>query len=299
MKSIGIIGQGFVGTALRKGMMHAFAVYTYDREYGNFLYDERYDVPIYHGHKDEQFGYEYVVELAEGPIFVCVPTPMNPDGSCSTKIVESVVLGLNEAAYKLNKHVVVCIKSTVPPGTTEMLDKQCEHLSVCFNPEFLTERNSSSDFKNQDRIIIGGPRRGTKILKAMYEISYPDVPVTKTSSMIAEMVKYTTNISLAIKVALANELSQICQKLDIDYDKVIEYATKDKRLGHSHWAVPGPDGKAGFGGSCFPKDINALMYIAKKLGVDPKVMNGAWEKNLEIRSEKDWEKLKGRAVVDE
>jgi UDPglucose 6-dehydrogenase len=122
------------------------------------------------------------------------------------------------------------------------------------------------------------------------------------------MVKYVTNIHLAVKVALANEFYQICQALDsqganIDYDKVIEYATLDKRLGNSHWKVPGPmpaddtgEPAFGFGGSCFVKDINALISIAKTLGIDPKVMNGAWHKNMEVRPQRDWEKLIGRAI---
>lgn len=114
---------------------------------------------------------------------------------------------------------------------------------------------------------------------------------------------------LSVKVAFANEISQICEALDskglnIDYDKVVEYAKFDKRLGDSHWSVPGPvpthDGRyvRGFGGHCFPKDINALMTVAKENGVDPKVMRGAWEKNLEIRpsEDRDWEKQIGRAV---
>jgi len=105
-------------------------------------------------------------------------------------------------------------------------------------------------------------------------------------------------------VLLADELNQICEKLNVDYDKVIEYATKDKRLGTSHWSVPGPmpadDGTGrllkGFAGSCFVKDLNALISLAKSLGIDPKVMLAAWEKNLEVRPEKDWLNLKGRAV---
>jgi UDPglucose 6-dehydrogenase len=109
------------------------------------------------------------------------------------------------------------------------------------------------------------------------------------------MVKYVTNIHLAVKVSLANEFYQICNTLDkngynIDYDKVIEYATIDKRLGNSHWKVPGPmpaddtgEPALGWAGSCFIKDLNALVYVARSLGVDPKVMTGAWEKNLEVR----------------
>lgn len=111
------------------------------------------------------------------------------------------------------------------------------------------------------------------------------------------MIKYLANCFLATKVSFANEMYQICDKLGARYDKVIELATLDSRLGTSHWKVPGPDGHFGFGLTCFPKDINALIKLSEQLGVDPKMLKTAWEKNLEVRPEKDWEQLKGRAVL--
>ena len=125
---------------------------------------------------------------------------------------------------------------------------------------------------------------------------FQDVTVIKTGSDTAEMVKYFTNCFLATKVGFANEMKQICDQHAIDYDKVVEYALYDKRIGTSHLSTPGPDGKMGFGGSCFPKDLNALVVVAKQCGVDPKILQAVWEKNLEVRPEKDWELLKGRAV---
>ena len=162
--------------------------------------------------------------------------------------------------------------------------------------------------RNQDRIVLGGPRPYINTVKQFYESVFPNVPIIKTSSTTSEMVKYISNVHLAVKVSLANEFYQICTELDrrghnIDYDKCIEYATMDARLGKSHWKVPGPmpaDDTGmpafGFGGSCFVKDLNALIAVAKKLGIDPKTMTGAWEKNLEVRPQRDWEKLYGRAV---
>jgi UDPglucose 6-dehydrogenase len=123
------------------------------------------------------------------------------------------------------------------------------------------------------------------------------------------MVKYVTNCMLAVKVSFANEIAHICEALDndglnIDYDKVVEYAKFDRRLGDSHWSVPGPvpthDGRyvRGFGGHCFPKDINALMSVARSYGINPIVMKAAWDKNLELRppEDRDWEQQVGRAV---
>jgi len=288
MNSIGIIGQGFVGGAVFDGMCHAFDITAYDIKTG-ITGTKRCCTNV----KLED-GYKQVLNETDGPIFVCIPTPMNPDGSCNTEIVKGVLAKLNELT---DKPRVVCIKSTMTPGTTARFDEMFENLHVCYNPEFLREATALEDFKNQDRIIIGGPREGTNVLKQMYETAYPDVPVTKTSSTIAELVKYTTNCFLAVKVAFANELAELCGALGEDYDKVVEYATKDKRLGSSHWSVPGPDGKKGFGGSCFPKDLNALMKLSEENGLDCNTMKGAWETNLRVRPEKDWTELKGRAVI--
>ena len=146
-------------------------------------------------------------------------------------------------------------------------------------------------------------------VKQLFQKSFPKTPIIKTGSTTAEMVKYLTNCYLAVKVSFANEVSQICEKLDengynIDYDKVVEYSKFDKRLGDTHWAVPGPvpthDGRyvRGFGGHCFPKDINAMISLSKSLGVNPTVLSAAWEKNLEVRPEedRDWNLQIGRAV---
>lgn len=303
MKTIGIIGyRGFVGSAVTEGMNHAFHIYGYDAKASQCLFylpkrSERAEYMLTAGgERCDQSSNPIALLVAnvDGPIFVCVPTPMNQDGSANTGIVESVIKVLDECA---KPGMVAIIKSTVPPGTTESLNANCKNLSVCFNPEFLREATAVEDFKHQDRIIIGGPHKATKVVKTMYQKAYPEVPTTKTSSTIAEMVKYVTNCFLATKVSLANEIKQICDALSVDYDKVVEYATKDKRLGSSHWAVPGPDGHYGFGLTCFPKDLNALISRAKELSVSPTVMQAVWQKNLEVRPERDWEKMKGRAVI--
>ena len=238
-------------------------------------------------------------------IFVCVPTPMNLDGSCNTDIVEDVISDINDSVqidilnHNSKTDKIVVIKSTVPPGTTDRLNKENDNVTVIFNPEFLTEANFVDDFKNQDRIIIGGSRPATTTLRQIYSLAFPKAHIVKTGAKTAEMVKYLTNTFLATKVSFANEMKQICDKLDIDYDKVVEYSQYDDRLGTSHWAVPGPDGHNGFGGSCFPKDVNALIDVAINLGIEPKVLKGTWETNLKARPEQDWKELKGRAVTDE
>ena len=279
---IGIVGQGYVGSAVRE---------VFDKHYETNTFD-----------LNGKCTCKSMDELIDNSdiIFVCVPTPMKKDGSCDTSIVDSVVHELNDLAItRQDANRIIAIKSTVPPGTTNRLNKECEFVSVIFNPEFLTEANFIDDFKNQNRIIIGGERPSTTNLRQVYSLAFPDAKIVKTGSITAEMVKYFTNTFLATKVSFANEMFQICDKLNIDYDKVVEYSTYDERLGKSHWAVPGPDGHYGFGGSCFPKDLNAILDVCRELGVPAKTLYGAWETNLKVRPEEDWKELKGRAVVDE
>ena len=281
--NIGIVGQGYVGTAVKEVFSKHYEVDTYDLD-------------------KEKCSVDYLEDLVEltNMIFVCVPTPMRKDGSCDTSIVEAVVKDINDMVVSRNvSDRIVAIKSTIPPGTTNRLNKECENISVIFNPEFLTEANFIDDFKNQNRIIIGGERPSTTKLRQVYSLAFPNAKIVKTGSITAEMVKYFTNTFLATKVSFANEMKMICDELNIDYDKVVEYSTYDERLGKSHWAVPGPDGKLGFGGSCFPKDLNALIKLADELNIGTWVLRSAWETNLDVRPEKDWRELKGRAVVEE
>ena len=279
---IGIIGQGYVGTAIKSGFEKYYELETYDK---------------FNTSKSTVNLHDLV--LLSDVIFVCVPTPMNVDGSCHIGIVEEVVSEINEISISSESNPIVVLKSTVLPGTTDRLNNKCKGINVIFNPEFLTEANFIEDFKNQTRIILGGTRKGTDKLRQIYSKVFPTAHIIKTSSITAEMVKYMTNSYLATKVSFANEIKQICDKAGADYDKVVEYTTLDDRLGKTHWGVPGPDGNLGFGGSCFPKDVQAIIHFGESLGLSLNTLKGVWKTNLEVRPEKDWEQLKGRAVVDE
>ena len=175
-------------------------------------------------------------------IFICVPTPMNKDGSCDVSVVESVIKEFSNLKDK-----ILVNKSTVPPGTTQLFNEKYCNNKIVFNPEFLTERNAVEDFKNQERIIIGGPRPSTGIVKQIFSNVFPNAQIIKTGSKHAEMIKYFTNCFLATKVSFANEMYEICKKLELDFDKIIEYALIDKRIGKTHLNVPGPDGDLGLG----------------------------------------------------
>jgi len=281
--TIGIVGQGFVGSAIREGLKTYYNIYTYDLD-------------------RSLCNCESLGELIDKSnfIFVCLPTPMRKDGSCSTKIVEDVVHDIDTYCQSnLSDPRIVIIKSTVPPGTTQRINDECESISVVFSPEFLTEANSFDDFKNQTRIIIGGTRPSSSHVKTMFRKAFPTIPIIKTSSSHAEMVKYFINCFLSTKVSFSNEMYQICERLNIDYDKVIEYVLYDSRLGKSHFSVPGPDGHMGFGGHCFPKDLAALIVVSRELGIQPVVLGAVKGKNDEVRTVRDWETMKGRAVIDE
>lgn len=271
---IGIIGQGFVGSAVYQKFKNFYEVKTFDLN------------PEKCNSTEEEILKKCKI------IFVCVPTPMNSDGSCNISIVEQVVKNIN----KKTKNKVLVIKSTVIPGTTAYLNKKYKNSSVCFNPEFLTERNAVEDYNNQNRIVLGGPRSATTLLKQVFSVVFPSANIIKTDSSYAEMVKYITNTFLSVKVSFANEMYQLCQKLKLDYDKIIEYAKYDTRLGNSHWSVPGPDGDFGFGGHCFPKDLQAIIHLTEKLKTENKVLLAAKNTNDVVRKDRDWEKMKGRAV---
>ena len=277
--NIGVIGQGFVGNAVYQKFKNYYKVLTYDlqSELCNSTYEK--------------------IHQKCDIVFVCLPTPMESDGSCHTGIVEKTLHTINEDCKIDLLDKTIIIKSTIPPGTTAKWNKLFSKLNIVFNPEFLTEANAVKDYENQNRIILGGPRNATTKLKPIFSKVFPKASIIKTDSTYAEMVKYVTNSFLATKVSFANEMYQICNKLDIDYDKVIEYAQYDERLGKSHWAVPGPDGDLGYGGHCFPKDVKALITLAGELDIFPEVLMATDAKNDTVRKNKDWVKMQGRAVI--
>lgn len=279
--NVGIVGQGFVGTAIKEGLKSFHNVLTYDKDHS----------------KSMTVSLEQVVKNSE-IIFVCVPTPMRVSGECDTRILQDVVDEIDSIAKvsKSGKKTIV-VKSTVPPGTTSKLDDKYKNINVAFSPEFLTEANSIDDFKNQTRIIIGGS--GAKKVKQMFRKPFPKIPIVITKSDTAEMVKYFINCFLATKVTFANQMYDLCESSNIDYDKVCEYALLDQRIGGSHLAVPGPDGDRGFGGHCFPKDLSAMIYYAQLFDANSRFLEQVSNSNNKYRNKKDWLDMKGRAVSED
>jgi UDPglucose 6-dehydrogenase len=291
-KKIGIIGQGFVGTAVREKLKEQYLVKAYDK------FNSEKSVDYF---EDEVFDSQNLLDdLVEDCdiIFVCVPTPMFETGQCDTSIVESVVNDVADSCNKLDRSVILIVKSTVPPGTTAMLDSISKRVGVVFSPEFLTEANSIEDFKNQNRIIIGSD--WMEFISPVIEVfqdCFEKIDIISLSTRDAEMVKYMTNLYLATKVSFFNDMYKVCNEVGADYAAVIETTLLDPRIGKSHYMVPGPDGDFGFGGHCFPKDLNAILYIADQHKIPTPTLMGAHTTNLIVRKNRDWEEMEGRAVT--
>lgn len=280
--NIGIIGQGFVGSAVYKTLSKHQRISTYDinREICNtssinLLIDES-DI-----------------------IFVCLPTPMTAVGRCYTGIIEGVLDKINTYA---SPGKIVVTKSTVPPGTHSRWNQTYKNLSIVFNPEFLTEANAVEDFETQKQIILGSPQlTGYLASKKAFELAFPEdeVEYLHCTYEEAEAIKYFRNTFLSVKLSFCNEFYMMCKKMNIDYSKVAEIAHLDNRLGTSHYKVPGPDGDMGFGGHCFPKDISALIHECNENSIDCGVLEAAWETNNKHRKNRDWEQMLGRAYIKE
>lgn len=272
---IGIIGNGFVGNAI----LHGFVLHVDDI----LIYD-----------KDPKKATSSMKDLVDNSeiIFICVPTPMFESGECDLSIVNSVVEELSQFQNIVQK--VIVIKSTVVPGTIENLANKYENMKFVFNPEFLTERKARLDFINSARIVLGSnDYAANSKVEELYRLRFPYTKIIKTDFGTAQLIKYMCNCFFATKVSFMNEMYQICNAINGDWDKALEGFIADGRIGNSHIDVPGHDGDLGFGGKCFPKDLNAMIKRAEELGISPDVMKGAWEKNKQVRKKLDWYDIPG------
>lgn len=284
MNNIGIIGKGFVGTAVAAG----FSPHT--------GYDAKVRIYDVDPAKSTHSLHETVNESEV--IFVSVPTPASKDGAIDLSIIHAVLKDISSVIERDDN--IILIRSTIVPGTSLKLQKLYPKLNIVFNPEFLTERSAHFDFINQARVILGGDSNHTEKVAKLYKNRFGAyLPVIQTTYETAELIKYMNNLFFATKVSFLNEMLLVAEKVDADWEMAVEGFILDGRIGHSHVKVPGHDGKRGFGGSCFPKDIQAMINFAKDLDIDMNVLEGAWKTNLQVRPEKDWENLKGRAVSED
>ena len=280
--NIGIIGRGFVGSAVANG----------------FSPSTGYNANIRIYDKDPSRSLNSLEDTVNKSdfIFLSLPTPSNKDGSISLKILEDSLNEIN--AVNSNSENIVLLRSTVVPGTSEAFQKKFTNIRIVFNPEFLTERSAYFDFINQSRVILGGLSEHVEKVANLYSDRFGShLPIIKTNFQTAELIKYMNNCFFATKVSFMNEMRLVSDASGADWETAVDGFIRDGRIGHSHLNVPGHDGKFGFGGVCFPKDILAMIDLGKKLGVEMHTLKGAWETNLKVRPEKDWEKLEGQAVV--
>jgi UDPglucose 6-dehydrogenase len=264
---VGIIGNGFVGNAIYQNLK--------DKIEDLLVFDVD-EFKSLNSHEDT---------ISSDIVFVCLPTPMKDKmgGECNLTYVEEFFDSLPD-----NLSGIFVIKSTVPIGTTKKLSNKRKDLKVIHNPEFLTARNSVEDFNNADRNIIGGEEESSKKLESFYSQYFPHIPTFLVSSDESEAIKYFSNTYLSVKVAYFNLMYDLCEKIGMDYENVRRCVSLDKRIGESHTFVPGVDGDRGFGGTCFPKDLNALNNTFKQHNLNESILEEIWKYNMQIRNVIDW-----------
>lgn len=255
---IGIIGLGFVGSAIKYAMEDHCTLYIVD--------------------KDTSKSTHTFTDLKEcEAVFIAVPTPFGDDGKCDTSILEYALNQLNDYTG------VIISKCTAPPSVYKELNERYPNLVHA--PEFLTAANANQDYIRGKFMIIGGRVRAyVEFAEKIIKLGQPDAQsVAKCTIEEASLAKYTINSFLATKVTFMNEIYQLAGALGADYNIIAQMITLDSRIGNSHMRVPGPDGEFGFGGACFPKDTSALLKISEEAGQSLNVLDAAVKKNLLLR----------------
>ncbi len=244
-----IIGHGFVGKAID---------YAFQDDVEKQIIDPKIGVEL----KD--------VKLNADVTFVCVPTPMHKNGKCDVSILEDV---LTQIKHRMTGLIVV--KSTVTPDKIEELFRGSAKHRMIYNPEFLTEKNANEDIINPFVHIFGGQSDATEKLELIYKeysICKP-CPVYRMSATDASFVKYGINTFLATKLTFFNEFYDTIKEFGGNYGRIANAIGTDPRIGHAHTRVPGFDGKRGFGGACFPKDVSAFINFTDQATLLEHVMN--------------------------
>jgi UDPglucose 6-dehydrogenase len=259
---VGVIGHGFVGEAQSFAFSPISEIHVYDID------------PLKSSSTLEQV---YECDF----VFVAVPTPMYENGEQDLSYIEDVF-------SKAQSGPIYIIKSTVIPGTTTKLINQYANLDIIFCPEFLTQRTAKLDMLTQARIIFGGDPRLTKRVEKLFTARFMNRNIIHTDSTTAELIKYMNNSFFATKTSIMNEFKRLSDALGANWEDALYGCVSDCRIGDSHLHVPGPDGKPGYGGVCFPKDVNAITNLGRQLGVPLNTIEAGWKTNLEVRPEQDW-----------
>ena len=217
--------------------------------------------------------------------FICVGTPSKEDGSIDLQQINDVSVTIGKSLATSEKYHTIIVKSTVLPGTTEKLvipileresgKKAFIDFGIASNPEFLKEGSAVDDFFNTDRVVIGvNDKKTENVLKDLY--SPLKAPIFSTNIRTSEMIKYASNAFLATKISFANEIGNLCKEAGIDSYEVFQGVGLDSRINPSFFRTG-----IGFGGSCFPKDVRALIAHAQNLGQEPRVLTAVMKTNDE------------------
>ncbi len=259
---VGIVGFGFVGKALRNGFKDDVNCIEIDPKL-------KTDISDLEDHNPDI-------------IFICLPTPMNDDGTQNITIINDVIKDIK----KFDQDTLIVVKSTILPKYVENIADDISDIVI--NPEFLREKFSNEDFINSEIIVFGGEEHNCKKLSNFYKNHTNCVCKDHiiTDRISASLIKYTINSFLALKVTFFNEMKSVYDSLNSsnDWDDFIKALSKDPRLGSSHMSVPGPDGRYGYGGPCFPKDVNALIKYSQEIGYELKLLKKANSINNNIRA---------------
>ncbi len=263
MKKIAIIGVGFVGNALYSCIEHKSNTYLVDPKLNTEVQDLK------------KFNPDLV--------FVCAPTPMMSDGSQDISIIMKIFNELD--SLKLSS--VTVLKSTMLPSHLQNLLKQSG--DFVYNPEFLREKHAEKDMIESEFIILGGSKKNTLEVESFYrnDTKCEAKDFIYTDIVSASLIKYTINSFLATKVTFFNEIYDIFNESHSEetWDNFIKFISADKRIGDSHMQVPGHDGRRGFGGACFPKDMAALERFGNDLNQSTKLIKKVLEINNQTRSQ--------------
>lgn len=268
---IGVIGFGFLGKAFVHGFVLHADIKIYDK------YDNTYD------------SLEDTVNSSDF-ILIGVPTPMKDNGEQDLSSIYDAVAGVVKVA---KDRKIIVLRSTIIPGTTRSCaDKYPDHDFV-FCPEFLTERQAKLDFINSARIILGGHEDVTTKVEEMYRARFTHTPIYRTTWEAAEVVKYMSNSFFAVKIAFLNEIYDVAENIGVPYEDLRDMWLADCRIGNSHTDIPGHDGQRGYGGKCFPKDVQAFIKWAEDNDLELDTCRSAERVNSRVRKVKDWLDIKG------